>query len=88
MPINSAASWIRLTSQKPQQKWIHCNSVPTDTFPTLNKTKYGENKIVNQMTENDEQSIICNKCHNTILRESLLICVTCDKTMKNVDIEI
>ena len=33
------------------------------------------------MTENDEQNIICNKCHNTILRESL---VTCDKTMKKM----
>ena len=37
------------------------------------------------MTENDEQNIICNKCHNEILRESLVTCLlTCDKTMKKM----
>ena len=84
MPINSIASWIRLISHKPQQKCIHCNSVPTDNFLTFDKTKYGENTLVNQMTENDEQNIICNKCHNAILRESLVTCLTCDKTMKKM----
>ena len=82
MPTNSVASQIRLTSHKPQQKCIHCNSIPTDKFLTFDKTKYGENSIVNQMTENDEQKIICNKCHNTMLRQSLVTCLTCDKTMK------
>ena len=82
MPINSVASWIRLTSHKPQQKCTPCNSVPADKFLTFDK--YGENTIVNQMTENDEQNIICNKCHNTILRESLVTCLTCDKTMKKM----
>ena len=82
MPINSVASWIRLTSHKPQQKCIHCNSVPTDKFLTFDKAKYGENTLVNQMTENDEQNIICNKCHSVVLRESLVTCLACDKTMK------
>ena len=36
------------------------------------------------MTENDEQNIICNKCHNAILRESLVTCLTCNKTMKKM----
>ena len=36
------------------------------------------------MTENDEQNIICNKCHNAILRGSLVICLTCDKTMNKM----
>ena len=84
MSINSVASWIRLTSHKPQQKCIHCNSVPTDKVITFDKTKYGKNTLVNQMTENDEQNIICNKCHNTTLRESLVTCLTCDKTMKKM----
>ena len=82
MPLNSVASWTRLTSHKPQQKFIHCNSVPTDNFLTFDKTKYGENTIVNQITENDEQNIIRNKCHNVIFRECLVTCLTCDKTMK------
>ena len=77
MPTNSVASQIRLTSHKPQQKCIHCNSVPTDKFLTFDKTKYGENS-------NDEQNIICNRCHNTILRQCLVTCLTCDKTMKKM----
>ena len=28
--------------------------------------------------------MICNKCHNAILRESLVTCLTCDKTMKEM----
>ena len=31
MPMNSVTSWTRLTSHKPQQKCIHCNSVPTNS---------------------------------------------------------
>ena len=89
MPTNSVASQTRLTSHKPQQKCIHCNSVPIDKVLTFDKTKYWENTIVNQMTENDEQNIICNKCHNAIFRESLVTYLTCDNTMKkNVYIEI
>ena len=84
MPMNSVASQIRLISHKTQQKCIHCNSVPTDNFPTFVKTKYGENTLVNQIKENNEQNIICNKCHNAIFRESLVTCPTCDKTMKKM----
>ena len=73
---------MRLTSHKPQQKCIHCNSVPTDKFLNFDKTKYGENSIVSQMTENDEQKIICNKFHNTMLRKSLVTSLTCDITLK------
>ena len=40
MLTNSVASWTRLTSNEPQQKCIHCNSVPTDKFLTFDKTKY------------------------------------------------
>ena len=69
MPINS----------KPQQKCIHCNSVSTDNFLTFDRTKYGENTLVNQMTDNDEQNIMCNKYHNAIHREYLVTCLTCDK---------
>ena len=56
MPMNSAASCIRLTSNESQQKCIHCNTVPTDKFLTFDKTKYGQNTIVSQMTENEEQN--------------------------------
>ena len=36
------------------------------------------------MTEKDEQNIICNKCYNAILREFLVTCLTCNKTMKKM----
>ena len=68
---------MKLTSHKPQQKCIHCDGVPTDIFLTFDKTKYGENSIVSQMTENDGQKIICNKGYNTMLRQSLVTCLTC-----------
>ena len=84
MPKNSVASQTRLTYHKPQQKCFHCNSVPTDKFPTFDKTTCRKNTIVDQMTENDEQNIICNKCHNAIFGESLVKCHTCEKTMKKM----
>ena len=43
MPINSVALWTRLTSHKPQQKCIHCNSVPTDKYLTFDKTMTRQN---------------------------------------------
>ena len=66
MPMNSVASCIRLTSNDLQQKCIHCNTAPTGKFLTFDKTKYKQNTIVSQMTENDQQNIICNNCHNGI----------------------
>ena len=84
MPMHSVASQDRLTSNEPQQKCIYCNSAPTYKFLTFEKTKYGDNKIVSQMKENDEQNIICNKCHNAIFRESLVTCLRCGKTIINV----
>ena len=80
MPTNSVASRMKLTSHKPQQKCIYCKSVPTDKFLTFDKT----NSIVSQITENDEQKIICNKCYNTMFRQSLVTCLICDKTMKKI----
>ena len=32
----------------------------------FDKTKYGQNTIVSQMTKNDEKNIIFNKCHHAI----------------------
>ena len=80
--MNSVASWIQLTSNEPQQKCIHCNIVCNNKLLTFDKTKYGQNTIVSQMIENDEQNIICNKCQNAICRESLVTCLICTKTVK------
>ena len=56
MLMNSVASQIRLTSNEPQQKCIHCNTVPTDKIITFDKIKYGQNTTVSQMKENDEKT--------------------------------
>ena len=82
MTTNSVATWTRLTSNKPQQKCIHCNTVPTDKFLIFDKMKYGQNTIVSKIKQNDEQNSIGSKCHNAIFRESLVTCLTCGKTMK------
>ena len=84
MPMNSIASWIQLTSNEPQQKCIHCNTVCTDKFLTFDKTKIRQNTIVSQLTENDEQNIICNKSHNAICKESLVTCLICTITVKKM----
>ena len=84
MPMNSVALCIKQTSHKPQQTCIHCNTVPTGKYLTFDKTKYGENTIVSQMTEKDQQNIICNKCHNAICRETLVTCLRCTKTMTKI----
>ena len=82
--MNSVALHIKLASHKPQQTCIHCNTVPTGIYLTFDKTKYGENTIVHQMTDRDQQNIICNKCHNAICKETLVTCVRCTKTMTKI----
>ena len=84
MPMNSVALCIKLTSHKPQQTCIHCNTVPIGKYLTFDKTKYGENTIVSQMTEKDQQNIICDKCHNAICRETLVTCLRCTNTMTKI----
>ena len=84
MPMNSVALHIKLTSHKPQQTCIHCNMVPIGKYLTFDKTKYGENTIVSQMTEKDQQNIICHKCHNAICKETLVTCLRCTKTMTKI----
>ena len=79
MPKNSVALHIKVTSQKLQQTCIHCNTVATGKYLTFDKTKYRENTIVSQMTEKDQQNIICNKCHIAICRETLITCLRCKK---------
>ena len=88
MSMNSVALCMKLTSHKPQQKCIHCSTVPTGKYLTFHKTKYGQNTIVSQMTENDQQNIICNKGHDAICRESLLHVSDAQNYEKNVYIEI
>ena len=38
------------------------------------------------MIEKDQQNIVCNKCHNAVCKETLLLvtCVICTKTMTKI----
>ena len=88
MPMNSVASRIWLTSNEPQKKYIHCNTLCTEKFLIFNKAKYGQNAIVSQMIQHDTQDIICNKCHNAICRESLVTCLYVQKLWKNYTLKL
>ena len=78
--MNNVVSCTRLTSNEWQQKCVHCNRVPKNKFITFDKRNM--DKIQLSIEWNDEQNIICNKCHNAICRQSLVTCLTCRKTMK------
>ena len=42
------------------------------------------NLLASQIHDNSmlhHDSVICEKCHNTILQESLLICIICEQTV-------
>ena len=72
MPMNSVALHIKLTSHKPQQTCIHCNTVPTGKYLTFDKTKYGENTIVSQMTEKIKKTLYVTSVTMQFAKKPLL----------------
>ena len=72
MPMNSVALHIKLTSHKPQQTCIHCNTVPTGKYLTFDKTKYGENTIVSQMTEKINKTLYIRSVTMQFAKKPLL----------------
>ena len=47
-------------------------------------TEYGNNLLATQIHENSmlhHDSVICDKCHNAFLQESLLTCIICENTL-------
>ena len=70
--------------QNTKQKICHyCKGTSTKSIH-FDITEYGNNLLATQIHENSMlhyDSVICEKCHNTILQESLLTCIICEKTV-------
>ena len=60
---------------------ISCKTQTTDKTHIFDKAEYGENILVDKIVPSDtsEENIICNKCHNKMLMESVVTCVICDE---------
>ena len=79
MPVDA-----RCRFQNTKQKiCLYCKGTSTKSI-LFDITAYGNNLLATQIHENSmlhHDSVICEKCHNTILQESLLTCIICEKTV-------
>ena len=82
MPFDAVGARCRLQNTK-QKICLYCKGTSTkSTFSDI--TAYGNNLLAPQIHENSmlhHDSVICEKCHNHILQESLLTCIICEKTV-------
>ena len=72
----------RLQNTK-QKICLQCKGTSTKSI-LFDITAYGNNLLASQIHENSmlyHDSVICEKYHNTILQESLLICIICEQTV-------
>ena len=69
----------------PNRKYVYCKGISTKSI-LFDITEYGNNFLASHIHENSllhHDSVICEKCHNTILQESLLTCIICENTVAN-----
>ena len=75
---------VRCRLQNTKQKICHyCKGISNKSI-LFDITKYGNNLLATQIHENSmlhHESVICDKCHNAILKESLLTCIICENTV-------
>ena len=79
MPVDARC---RLQNTK-QKICLYCKGTSTKSI-LFDITAYGNNLLATQIHENSmlhHDSVICEKCHNTILQESLLIWMICEMTV-------
>ena len=82
MPADAVDARCRLENTK-QKICVYCKGTSTKTI-LFDITAYGNNLLASQIHDNSmlhHDSVICDKCHNTILQESLLICIICEQTV-------
>ena len=82
MPVDAADARCRLQNTK-QKICLYCKGISTKSI-LFDITEYGNNLLATQIHENSmlhHDSVICEKCHNTILQESLLTCIICENTV-------
>ena len=79
MPMDAEVSH----NYKHLNKGTLCISCKTETrhkTHIFDQAGYGENILADEIVPSDtlEENIICNKCHNKMLKESVVTCVVCD----------
>ena len=82
MLVDAVDARCRLQNTK-QKICLYCKGTSTKSI-LFDITAYGNNLLATQIHENSmlhHDSVICEKCHNTILQESLLTCIICEKTV-------
>ena len=82
MPVDAVDARCRLQNTK-QKICLYCKGTSTKSI-LFDITAYGNNLLATQIHENSmlhHESVICEKRHNTILQESLLTCIICNKTV-------
>ena len=82
MPVHAVDARCRLQNTK-QKISLYCKGISTKSIH-FDITEYGNNLLASQIHENSmlhHDSVICEKCHNGILQESLLTCIICENTV-------
>ena len=82
MPVDAVDARCRLQNTQ-QKKCLYCKSISTKSV-LFDITEYRNSLLVTQIHENSmlhNDSVICEKCHNAILQESLLTCIICENTV-------
>ena len=82
MPVDAVDARCRLQNSK-QKIYLYCKGISTKSM-LFDIAAYRNNLLATQIHENSmlhHDSVICKKCHNTILQESLLTCITCENTV-------
>ena len=82
MPMDAEVSY----NYKHLNKGTLCISCKTETrgkAHIFDWAGYGENILADEIVPSDtlEENIICNKCHNKMLKESVVTCVVCDVSL-------
>ena len=81
MPVDTVDARCRLQNTK-QKICLYCKGMLNKSI-LFDITEYGNNILATQIHENSilhHDSVICDKCHNAILRKSLLTCIICENT--------
>ena len=83
MPVDAVDARCRLQNSK-QKICLYCKGISIKSI-LFDITEYGNNLLVTQIHENSmlhHDSVICEKCHNTILQEFLLTCIIHENTVE------
>ena len=82
MPVYSVDARCRLQNTK-QKICLYCKGISNKSI-LFDITEYGNNLLNTQIHENSmlhHDSVICDKCHNAVLKESLLTYIICENTL-------